>query len=49
MIVKKDPDDPITELLSCDNLIQGTNINQDQDVQADWAFLQYVTHGLISV
>lgn len=40
------PSDPITELFSCGNLIWVPNINQDQDVQADCDYLQYVAHSL---
>ncbi len=47
MTVKSDPSDPMTELFSCDNVIWGHNINQDQDVQADWDYLQYVAHSLV--
>lgn len=47
MIVKNDPSDPIMELFSCANLIWGPNINQEQDVQADWDYLEYVAHSLI--
>lgn len=45
-LLKNDPSDPITELFSCGNLIWVPNINQDQDVQADCDYLQYVAHSL---
>ncbi len=47
MIVKNDPSDPITELFSCANLIWGPNINQEQDVRADWDFFEFVAHSLV--